>query len=402
MHRLNRRVLSQIALLGLVGGLAGAIVGSRAVASPPTATISPLTAQDVQLWNLPLWVSAEDSRAAITPPAPAVAPTDAEPYVDQGPPAPGPVLKPYSPGDPVSIGLPNRGYLADGVQLHANDHMITRPKRNWGTQETVNAIRTAAAAVAAKHPDSPKIVVGDLSLPGGGRFPPHKSHQSGRDADIGYYVKNQAPVRLMRVNRNTIDAPRTWTFFESLLKDGKVQFLFVDYRLQKVLYEHARDVEKVPVEQLAKWFSYPKARVVRGVPIRHLKGHADHLHVRFFNPQAVANFKGYVKHHGPDVLKPVPVHYRVRRGDSLYRIARKFRLKVKQLRKMNRMRRKKRVRLRPGQKLVVGWRRPTLPGMPATKKSITKKKTRKAGKTRRKKTVSRKGRKTRRARKKKK
>jgi LysM repeat protein len=251
--------------------------------------------------------------------------------------------------------------------------MITRPKRNWGTQETVNAIRTAAAAVAAKHPDSPKIVVGDLSLPGGGRFPPHKSHQSGRDADIGYYVKGQAPTRLMRVNRNTIDVPRTWTFFESLLKDGKVQFLFVDYRLQKVLYNHAKDVAKVPPEQLAKWFSYPKARVVRGVPIRHLKGHADHMHVRFFNPQAVANFKGYVAHHGPYVLKPVPVHYRVRRGDSLYRIARKFRLKVKQLRKMNRFRRKK-TRLRPGQKLVVGYRRPTLPGMPATRKTIKRKK----------------------------
>lgn len=366
MHRSFRRLMSRVAILA-------ALVSTSATAGPPSASMSLLTAEDFQLWSQPLWLSSADSQAAVTPavtpsaPEPAAS-DDEAPYVDQGPPAPTPVLKPYAPGDSVSIGKPNRGYLADGVQLHADDHMITRPKRNWGTQETVNAIRTAVAAVHAKHGESQKLVVGDLSLPGGGRFPPHKSHQSGRDADIGYYFKDIEPTGLMRARPGTIDPARSWTFLESLLKDGKVQFLFVDYRLQRVLYKQALS-EGYTKDQLKKWFSYPQARVVRGTPIRHLKGHADHMHVRFFNPQAVANFEGYVAHHGPEVLKPVPVHYRVRRGDSLYRIARKFRLKVKQLRKMNRFRRK-RTRLKPGQKLVVGWRRPTLPG---TKKSKAEK-----------------------------
>lgn len=361
MPRFYRRLLTRVMLLA-------AVVSTSATAGPPSVSMNAVTAEDFQLWSQPLWLASADSEAAVTPTVTEKAEPVEEPWVDQGPPAPTPVLKPYAPGDSVSIGKPNRGYLADGVQLHADEGMITRPKRNWGTQEMVNAIRTAVAAVRAKHgPETQKLAVGDLSLPGGGRFPPHKSHQSGRDADIGYYFKDIAPTGLMRARPSTIDAPRTWTFLESLLKDGKVQFLFVDYRLQRVLYKQAQS-EGHSEEQLAKWFSYPKARVVRGIPIRHLKGHADHMHVRFFTPQAVANFEGYVAHHGPEVLKPVPVHYRVRRGDSLYRIARKFRLKVKQLRKMNRFRRK-RTRLRPGQKLVVGWRRPTLPGTKTPKKS---------------------------------
>ncbi|MGK0358732.1 MAG: hypothetical protein ACI9U2_001025 [Bradymonadia bacterium] len=352
--------------------LALGVVCTSAAASPPLTSLAYFDAEDVQLWSQPLWLASAD-REAVTAPEPVADDLTPQEHVDQGPPAPEPVLKPYAPGDSVSIGKANRGYLADGVQLDANDHMLTRPKRNWGTQEAVNAIRTAAAAVNVKFPeDTQKLVVGDLSLPGGGRFPPHKSHQSGRDADIGYYVKTTTPTRLMRVNANTMDLPRTWTFLESLLADGKVKFLFIDYRLQRALYKHARDVESVPEAQLAKWFSYPKARVVRGIPIRHLRGHADHMHVRFFTPQAVANFTGYVDYHGADVLKPVPVHYRVRKGDSLYRISRKFRLKIKQLRKMNRMRRK-RTRLRPGQKMVVGWRRPTLPGVTKSKKALANK-----------------------------
>lgn len=357
MPRSSRRLLTRTLLLA-------AMVSTSATAGPPSASMSLVTAEDFQLWSQPLWLASADSRAAVTPtvtpPRPEAEADDEEAWVDQGPPAPTPVLKPYAPGDSVSIGEPNRGYLADGVQLHADEHMLTRPKRNWGTQEAVNAIRTAAAAVSAKHGASQKIVVGDLSLPGGGRFPPHKSHQSGRDADIGYYFNSVEPTALMRANPSTIDAARSWTFIESLLKDGKVQFLFVDYRLQRVLYAQAQS-EGYTEEQLAQWFSYPKAKVVRGIPIRHLKGHADHMHVRFFTPQAVANFEGYVKHHGPDVLKPVPVHYRIRKGDSLYRIARKFRLKVNQLSKMNHLR-GKRPRLKPGQQLVVGWRRPPLPG----------------------------------------
>ena len=39
------------------------------------------------------------------------------------------------------------------------------------------------------HPGTKRLPVGDLSRRRGGFFPPHVSHQNGRDADIGFYLR---------------------------------------------------------------------------------------------------------------------------------------------------------------------------------------------------------------------
>ncbi|MCA9543056.1 MAG: LysM peptidoglycan-binding domain-containing protein, partial [Myxococcales bacterium] len=164
---------------------------------------------------------------------------------------------------------------------------------------------------------------------------------------------------LRRVTRRTIDAGRSFTLMQSWLERGEVEYIFVDYRLQQPLYEYARDVAKVPAAKLEAWFQYPRGRRARTGIIRHLRGHADHLHVRFWAPGSRAAAKAYIAKYGTKVLKPVPVYRKVRRGDSLWKIARRYKTSVKKLKSWNRMGR--RSLLQPGQKLITGWRAPSLP-----------------------------------------
>jgi hypothetical protein len=257
----------------------------------------------------------------------------------------------------VSIGKPYQGWLAHGVRMDPTKRFNVRKLKNFATIELVDAIRHAVDAVHKAHPNTPVLPIGNLSRKGGGRFPPHKSHQSGRDADIGYYLsRGHHPIRLRRATRRTIDTPRTWTFVESLLADDKVEYIFMDRRLIRQLRRHAQKVKTIHPSTLEAYFGGRKGH--RAI-IRHLKGHADHMHVRFHSRGSVAAVKEFIKRNGVNALKPVPRYTTIRRGDSLWRIARRHRTSIKKLRRWNRMGR--RVLLRPGKKLVIGWRRPKLP-----------------------------------------
>jgi murein endopeptidase len=272
-----------------------------------------------------------------------------------------PIVDPSKP-PAVSIGSPNGGWLVYPARLQDHPHIKSRARSNYGTDETVRAIAAAVDAVQRRHPGGHPLVVGDISRRQGGPFRPHKSHQSGRDADIGYYFREGAPAGLKRATPRTLDVARTWTFLESLLADDKVEYVFTDRRLERALYHYAKDEAKVPAEVLDRIFSYPSGNKT-GI-LRHLRGHADHLHVRFRSPQAVAAATDYVREHGLAAIKPLPVYRKVRRGDTLTALARRHKKSIDELCRWNRISRKK--VLQPGMKLIVGHRRPRLPEPDAT------------------------------------
>jgi hypothetical protein len=256
----------------------------------------------------------------------------------------------------VSIGTPNRGWLAHGIPLTAGDHLTVRPGLNYGAREAVEAIERAAALVNQTHPGTPRLHVGDLSSKHGGRLKRHVSHQSGRDADIAYYlVRGHDETKLQRATTRTLDVPRTWTFISALVADGQVEYVFSDRRLIPLLRQHAIEVAKLPAEQLETLFG----TATQGGIIRHLRGHADHLHIRFKAPASIAAVKQYIELHGIAAIKPLPVYASVKRGDSLWKLARRHKTTIPKLTDWNQLRRKS--TLRPGQKLVIGWQRPALP-----------------------------------------
>ncbi len=169
---------------------------------------------------------------------------------------------------------PERGLLA-----------MQRPQRGWGRPVTVQAIRAAARAVQDTWPERDRLIVGDLSKRGGGCLPPHKSHRGGLDADIGYYQRDGVQRNWMTLaTPATVDADRTWLFLKAMLASGQLRYAFIDYGLQKPLYEAAR-LAGESTQTLARVFQYPRPKsATRSSVFRHLRGHADHMHVRFTCP----------------------------------------------------------------------------------------------------------------------
>jgi murein endopeptidase len=258
-----------------------------------------------------------------------------------------------------SIGDPGSGCLLGGITLEGSDRLQVRQHRNWGTPEMLAAIVRAVDVVHAEQPGGHTLVVGDLSRKAGGRFRPHRSHQSGRDADIGYFLKqSRCPGFMRKANRDNFDVARTWTMLWDWLSRDEVEYVFVDWRLQKQLYIHARDVAQVARTNLTRIFQYPKSRAKRVGIIRHQRGHSDHMHARFRAPASVAVGAAYAALN-PHLIKPTPIFRTIRRGDTLTRLARRHKVRIKDLRKWNKLRR--RHVLRPRQKLIVGWRSPRGP-----------------------------------------
>ena len=174
--------------------------------------------------------------------------------------------------------------LKEGVLLEpdAERFVMQRPQRGWGKPLAVETIRDSIAQVQAANPMGPVLIVGDLSKDGGGCLPPHKSHRGGLDADIGYYMRGARQRSWLGLAApDTVDADRTWLLLRAFLATGRLQYAFVDYGLQQSLYEAAQRAGESP-EQLSKWFQFPRAlENAHETVIRHLAGHADHMHVRF-------------------------------------------------------------------------------------------------------------------------
>lgn len=183
----------------------------------------------------------------------------------------------------ASVGKPNRGWLLNGVQLSpAPFWEVLAPERAFGTPELVGCLERAASEVQQSFPGDP-IRVGDLSYAKGGFIRSHRSHQSGRDADVGYYYLDDSPWYTKADHKN-LDRRRTWAFVRTLVTDCDIEYVFIDIRVQELLREHAE-----AIGERTEWLDSLFARGP-GKPgiIRHTWGHQTHIHVRVHDPEAEA------------------------------------------------------------------------------------------------------------------
>ena len=262
----------------------------------------------------------------------------------------------------VALGRPDRGSLQHPERLHADSAFTVRPRQNYGTVELISALRRAGQAVQALHDDSPKLHVGDISLPDGGPFPPHWSHQSGCDVDIGYYLsKRHEEHRFKVATRRSLDAARTWTLLESILINENTTYVFSDENLIPLLYREARSRELYTKTELARWFGkYSREGRGQGI-IRHLRGHADHLHIRVkpnASAEAVSNFEHrHGTHTVAALLDRRPVLADVGLKDNWRTLATRYGVSEKRLRKMNRAP-EDFILQEAGNRIIVGFRSP--------------------------------------------
>jgi LysM repeat protein len=177
----------------------------------------------------------------------------------------------------------DKGVLQGGVQLPPGSHYHVKwSGAAWGTAETIRHIQSAVSIYKRKLPGGPKVHVGDISKQSGGKFSPHLSHQHGRDVDVGYVLEGKYAheTRFRSANGDSLDVARTWALVKAFVDTNDVTYIFMDYRIQKRLYEYAQK-HGVSEDTLDELFQYPRGRGRTHGLIRHWKGHVNHFHVRF-------------------------------------------------------------------------------------------------------------------------
>lgn len=190
-----------------------------------------------------------------------------------------------------SVGAPWSGRLRDAAKLADGDGWyIRRPYRAYGTNTTVDFVQRVLADIADRFPDIHAIAVGDISAEHGGPVSEHSSHQSGRDIDIGLIFTEKPdgyPNSFVVGTEDNLDLEATFVLVEEFAKTareaGGVQMIFLDFRVQGLLYNWALENGESE-EYLARLFQFPHGRGASDGIVRHEPNHADHIHVRFRCP----------------------------------------------------------------------------------------------------------------------
>ena len=197
-----------------------------------------------------------------------------------------------------------------------------------GTDRLVNAIVKMGAVVSHTHPGF-TLGVGNLSQEGGGDIPQSRSHNSGRDADLAFPLRDSdgrpvAPGALVRLGlENTsldgtkrhLAADVAWTLVEGLLAlpDIDVAWIFCSHSVRAAILEAAVAAEAPPEDRV-------RASVVLRQP-SDSSPHDDHFHIRIYcSPVELAEHACVDRAiHWPWIAHGTPLHVPMRKpGDTAH------------------------------------------------------------------------------------
>jgi penicillin-insensitive murein endopeptidase len=194
------------------------------------------------------------------------------------------------------VGRAAQGRLIEGKRLpDQGEGFLTRDVwkargNRYGTDELLDLIVGVGRHMALDR--GTRLVVADLSPPGGGRSSSlfHRSHQSGRDVDLIYFMRDAAgkpfEADAMHVfDRNgratdgtgiTVDIPRTWLVVKALLtaQEAPVQWIFMYQPIANLMLDYATGLGE-PAELIQR------ARMACRQPNDSAR-HDDHMHVRIY------------------------------------------------------------------------------------------------------------------------
>jgi len=204
---------------------------------------------------------------------------------------------PLAPSFTGSIGVPHGGVQTSAVELPRRGDGFVRYRSSsphyWANPRLVQAVQTAAATVARQLPGGAPLIVGDLSARYGGKISGHRSHRTGRDADLLFYVTTPAGASLPNpgfVHFESdglaalegksaggfvrLDLERQWLLVRTLVSSepAAVQLMFISRAIEALLIDYAR-ARGEPLELL--W----RAETVMLEPLDSTP-HDDHIHLR--------------------------------------------------------------------------------------------------------------------------
>ena len=195
----------------------------------------------------------------------------------------------------LSVGSPAAGWQLRAKKLRPAPELLLKPgsrQYTYGHPALVLMLRRSARQMARDASGSP-LLVGDLSSKYGGPLPKHHSHQSGRDADVGFFVTNDKgePRRTDRFipmdaagnardgSGYRFDDYRNWLLVQLWMKDtrAKIMYVFVASHLRQRLLRFAseRPAFRDYVVRATQFLRQPS----------NSSPHDDHFHVRIACPE---------------------------------------------------------------------------------------------------------------------
>ncbi|HEY1955370.1 MAG TPA: penicillin-insensitive murein endopeptidase [Polyangiaceae bacterium] len=198
-----------------------------------------------------------------------------------------------------SVGSPTSGHLVGGARLGDEPYIRVMPADRagdvrWGLGSLVGMVDRAARRVRHLFPGA-VLNVGHLSKQGGGNIEMHASHESGRDADLPFYVddahgkqvfsEHMVPFRGDGTSAvwpgAHFDDAKNWALVAALLEDpvARVTHIFVSAPLRLRLLAFAAHAGVAEALRTRAAFTMVQPRGT--LP------HDDHFHVRIGCPEGM-------------------------------------------------------------------------------------------------------------------
>jgi penicillin-insensitive murein endopeptidase len=195
----------------------------------------------------------------------------------------------------LSVGTPARGWQLRAKKLRPTPYLTIKQSSQhavYGHPALVLMLRRTAKQMVNNVQSAP-LVVGDLSSEHGGPLYGHRSHQSGRDADVGFFALDSQgkPTKLERFvayDQNGrakdgsgvhFDDYRNWLVVLTWMKDERadIKYVFVASHLRRRLLDFARSRPAFAryVDEAAQFLRQPS----------NASAHDDHFHVRIACPK---------------------------------------------------------------------------------------------------------------------
>lgn len=195
----------------------------------------------------------------------------------------------------LSVGSPIEGFQLRAKRLRPSHVLaLKNPERrsSYGHPALVLMLQRSAKQMAREAAGA-VLLVGDLSSEHGGPLAGHRSHQSGRDADVGFFVTDdkgrpRTVDRFVAFGRDgrardgsglLFDDYRNWLLIQMWLKDTRagIQYVFVAKPLRERLlaFASARPAFQKYVAAASRLLVQPS----------NSSDHDDHFHVRITCPK---------------------------------------------------------------------------------------------------------------------
>lgn len=206
-----------------------------------------------------------------------------------------------------SRGPSRYGALHNPAQLPIEGQGFRIPPRwsdrglNYGVDEVIGMLVHVGRTLALRDP-ALVLGVGDISRASGGRSPWHRSHQTGRDLDLLFFVRDHSDKRVrsaamlhhdkegreigpaLATKAHRFDVAANWYLVHALLTSpiAEVQYIFIQDDLRQLLLEYAgmSGVKHSVIARAAHVLMQPGDSAP----------HDDHMHVRIYCPKSDLRF----------------------------------------------------------------------------------------------------------------